>query len=358
MLHSVWQASQILLTLHSQSKHQKALEGQSALGGGALFSYDIEVEGARIPVDHYESNAQYAGTLVVVHGMSPKGKQDPRVSALCYALSKVGYRVIAPEIESIKQLTICPSQIDAIAKILLAIVNDQIITPSGRIGLMAPSFSGAMCLAAASLPVIKDRIAAVCAIGAFTEVDSVMRYLLNDDAADPYGRFIVLKKIVPLVCAEHSLFQGALDAAIQDNLNEVAFDEFSNAYNCYLSTLAEQDRQKIRRLFHDAVYREQLFSSSKSVLSEELKLLDIVQRVQDLSANVFLLHGSRDSVIPSDQSEKLFKQLIASKKKVELVVTPFISHGDTRFRFSQLPDIAKIVNGFAGYFRSVSNISA
>jgi pimeloyl-ACP methyl ester carboxylesterase len=352
MLHSVWQASQILWTLHSQASRK----GKGITKNKLCSSYDIDVQGLPIQVDHYEPNTQYTGTVVVIHGMSPKGKQDPRVSSLCFALSKVGYRVIAPDIDSIKQLIICPSQIDTIANILYEISNNASLTPSGKIGVLAPSFSGAMCLAAAALPDIKDRVKAVCAIGAFTEVDSVMSYLLNNGSADPYGRFIVLKKIVPLVCPEHGLFQGALDAAIQDNLNEIAFDEFTNAYNRYLSSLIESDRQKIRRLFHDAVYREQLFASSKIVLCEELKALDIVHRIEGLSANIFLLHGLADSVIPCQQSERLYQELKGLNKKAELVITPFLSHGDTQFRLSQLPDLARVVQGFASYFRSISHV--
>ncbi len=351
MLHSVWQASQILWTLHNQS----ILGEKGKQQNYQYTSYAINVNGLPLEVDHYEPSAQYSGTLVVVHGMSPKGKQDPRVSALCYALCKVGYRVIAPDIDTIKQLTICPSQIEVIANILYEIANDKTITPSGNIGVLAPSFSGAMCIAAAALPNIKNQIKAVCAIGAFTEVDSVISYLLSNGTADPYGRFIVLKKIVPLVCTENGLFQGALDAAIQDNLNAIDFNEFTNAYNRYLSSLVESDRQKIRRLFHDAVYREQLFNTSKNVLSDELKALDIVKRIEGLSASVFLLHGLADSVIPCEQSQKLYQELKSLKKKAELVITPFISHGDTQFRLSQLPDMARIVQGFASYFRSVSH---
>ena len=354
MLHSVWQASQILWTLHSQASSSS----EELTSNKLCCSYDIDVKGQLIEVDHYEPNTQYAGTVVVIHGMSPKGKQDPRISVLCYALSKVGYRVIAPDIESIKKLIICPSQIDAIANILFEIANDELMTPSGKIGVLAPSFSGAMCLAAASLPEIHDRVKAVCAIGAFTEVETVMSYLLNNGAADPYGRFIVLKKIVPLVCSENELFQKALDAAIEDNLNEISFDEFSNAYNRYLGSLTEPDRQKIRRLFHDSVYREQLFASSKLVLSEELKALDIIHRIEGLSAKVFLLYGFADAVIPCQQSERLYQELTGLKKQANLVITPFLSHGDTQFRLSQLPDIARVVQGFASYFRNVSYAGA
>lgn len=353
MFQSVWQASQILWTLYQQQVMSAGRERQAHY----CCSYQTEMNGEIVEFDHYEPLGSYLGTMVVIHGMSPKGKADPRISSLCQALSKVGYRVLAPDIESIKQLQICPSQINYIAQILELVVNDKTMTPSGNIGVLAPSFSGAMCLAAASFPTISDRIKAICAIGSFTEVDSVMSYLLSSRTADPYGRFIVLKKIVPLVCPENTLFLGALDAAIQDNLNEICFDEFTNAYHQYLSRVPESERQKIRRLFHDSDYRQQLFLSSKCALAQELKELDIINRVDNLSAKVFLLHGAMDSVIPCQQSERLYSQLKQLKKSAELVITPFISHGDTRFRMAQLPDVAKILYGFSLYFKSVSGIT-
>ncbi len=349
MLNAVWQASQVLWSLHREPEVMSR----------RCSAYDIEVKGTSVAVDHYEAEADYTGTMVVIHGMSPKGRRDPRVVQLCYALSKVGFRVLAPEVTSISELTICPSQIRSIADILHVISNNRQVTPSGNIGVLAPSFSGAMCLAAASFPEVKEKITAVCAIGTFTEVESVISYLLNDSNADPYGRFIILKKIVPLVCEvnDHSLFLGALDAAIRDNLNEIVFDEPTNEYHSYLKAETEQNQQKIHRLFNDITYREQLLSKGKVVLSEEINALNIVQHIHGLTANVFLLHGACDIVIPCDQSETLYRELKVLKKNSDLVITPFISHGDTQFRFHQIRDVGKLIKGFARYFRSIASLS-
>ncbi|MFD2231830.1 alpha/beta hydrolase family protein [Alkalimarinus sediminis] len=356
MLNSVWQATQILWSLHTQPEEASC----DQLSQERCDSYDITVKGQAISVDHYEEDNDYSGTLVVIHGMSPKGKRDPRVVQLCYALGKVGFRVISPEIVSISQLTICPSQIQSIADVMHVIARDQTITPSGKIGVLAPSFSGAMCLSAASLPELKSHISAVCAIGTFTDVVSVISYLLNDTNADPYGRFIVLKKIVPLVCEaeKQPLLLGALEAAIRDNLNEVAFDAPDNEYHRYLGNAPYEAQQHIHRLFNDLTYRDQLLTEGKVKLAEEIKALNILQHIHGLTANVFLLHGASDIVIPCNQSERLYRELKELKIQSNLVVTPFISHGDTRFHFHQIRDVAKIIQGFAGYFKSVANFAA
>ena len=277
--------------------------------------------------------------------------------ALCSALSQVGFRVLAPEIASIKALKIEAAQIKELAEIFLSIAEDRALTPTGKLGVLAPSFSGALSLAAASRPEVSDKIEAICAIGAFTQVDTVMSYLLQAQDADPYGRFIALKKIIPLVYPEDTLIQGALDAAIDDNINARTVDDLNNALNTYLQNIPQQDRQDILRLFQDAQYRESLFSRSKGIMSEELAAIDVMQNIAGLKARVFLLHGRDDNVIPCEQSERLYQQLKHLQKHVKLVVTPFIDHGDTAFHLRQVRDLARIIQGFSNYFRDLSRVS-
>lgn len=347
MLHSIWQAGKILWTLHAASELPVIMRKEMLL----VLAHKL------IEVDHYEPLITYRGTLVVVHGMSPKGKDDPRIVALCSALSQVGFRVLAPEISSIKALRIEASQVNELADIFQNIAEDAALTPSGKLGVLAPSFSGALSLAAASRPAVSGRIEAICAIGAFTQVDTVMSYLLLSQNADPYGRFIALKKIIPLIYPDDSLIQGALDAAIEDNLNARNIDDLNNALNTYLKKIPGQDREDILRLFQDAHYRESLFSRSKGILSDELAAIDVMQNIAGLKAKVFLLHGRDDTVIPCEQSERLYRQLKQLQKNVELVVTPFIDHGDTAFHLRQLRDVAKIIQGFSSYFRNLSRVS-
>lgn len=347
MFHSIWQAGKTLWTLHSQTD----------LASVQRTELLLVLEHSLLEMDCYEPQISYRGTLVVVHGMSPKGKDDLRIIALCAALSGVGFRVLAPEVASIKALKIEALQVNELAEIFQCLAEDSMLTPTGKIGVLAPSFSGAMSLAAASRPRVRDCIETICAIGAFTQVDTVMSYLLQAQNADPYGRFIALKKIIPIIYPEDTLMQCALDAAIEDNLNERRQDDLSNALNVYLQSLAEQDRAQIMRLFNDAPYRERLFSQSKQVLSVELAAIDVMQHIDGLKAKVFLLHGRDDSVIPCEQSERLYRQLKHLQKQVNLVVTPFIDHGDTAFHFAQLPDVARIIQGFSRYFRNLSSVS-
>ncbi len=335
-MRSAWQAAKMVWTLHR--------ENTSTLY--APETIQLNVKGELLDIDIYEPTVAYEGTIAVIHGMSPKGKSDPRIMTLCEALCQLGFRVVAPDVASIKALIIDPVQIELIAGIVNVLASNAMLTPSGRLALLAPSFSGAMCLAAAALPCVNDKIVSICAIGAFTEVDSVINYLLTNDTADPYGRYIVLKNVLPLIIQDDAAIQKALDAAIKDNLNEVSNVELQHC----LFMLTPEEQAQVNRVFHDGAYRTHLFQSSRPIIAEVLKAMNIVSRLDGLSAKVFLLHGKHDNVIPCGQSEMLYTHLKHLKKEADLVVTPFISHGDTQISCKLIPDLLSVINGFAYFF--------
>lgn len=357
-MRAAWQALNVMWTLHGEQA-----SGEKSARSELLYLEGSDIDSSCVSVDVYEPHIKPKGCIAVFHGMSPFGKDDSRIVTLCQSLCHVGFRVVSPDVQSIKTLKIDPRQIDLVADILSALVDQSHLCSSGRLSVLAPSFSGAMCLAAAADERVKDRIISVCAIGAFTEVDSVMNYLLTDTDADPYGRYIVLKKIIPMVMEakvnENCLaLQQALDAAIQDNINETTLLDIENkpepgsniTLGQCIDQLSQSEASLVHRVLSDSQYRELLFSKAKTPLSEELEALDIVSRLDDLSAKVFLLHGAADNVIPCGQSELLYRKLREMKKDVDLVVTPFISHGDTCFSLRQVFDVWRIVKGFSFFF--------
>jgi len=342
-MRSAWQAAKMIWTLHSESvSNTRSPE-----------SIQLDVVGELHDIDIYEPTVKYQGTIAVIHGMSPKGKSDPRIMILCQAFCQLGFRVVAPDVASVKALIINPAQIEAIADIINVLASNTTLTPGGRLGLLAPSFSGGMCLAAAALPCVNDKIISICTIGAFTEVDSVINYLLTNDLADPYGRYILLKNILPLVFQNDVAIQKALDAAIKDNLNEVTNVELQHC----LFMLTPEEQTQANRVLHDGAYRTQLFQSSRPILSEALKAMNIVSRLEGLTAKVFLLHGKYDNVIPCDQSEMLYSHLKHLKKEADLVVTPFISHGDTHFSCKLVLDLMNLIKGFTFFFNDLKQLT-
>lgn len=342
MWQSWWQAGRMLWNL-CRAPAETPTKGE-------FRTCELEAGEGRFSLDLYEPLSVYKGTLAVIHGMSPKGKADKRIQALCQALSGLGYRVVAPEIESIRKLQICPSQIDKISHILIGIANDRSMSPSGQIGVFAPSFSGGLCLAAASQPSVRERITAICTIGAFSEIESVMHYLLGNPLADSYGCFIALKKIVPLVCENPGYLQEVLDAAINDNLSPQPSQELASR----LLLMTKEQRHTSEKCLNDPAHRLTMFEQARKHLTDEFRVFDVVSMVEPLSARVLLIHGKSDNVINPVESVQLYAVLKSIRKQAHLVITPFLTHGDSVFNLRAVSDVVKIMRGFAWFFEAFS----
>jgi len=63
-----------------------------------------------------------------------------------------------------------------------------------------------------------------------------------------------------------------------------------------------------------------------------------------------LIHGAGDRVIPFDESIKVYNRLVLRGKKLRLLITPLISHGDVRLSVSMLVDVLKLISAFAFFF--------
>ena len=346
-MRSVLKAAQLMWTLHRNLlAEQNSAQLHTLKIGRTHYRYAL-----------YGPHVRCKGTIAVVHGMSPKGIDDPRIVVLSQALSQAGYRVVVPEIHAIKALQIDARQVQCLAEVLHAIACTPALSPSGKISVLAPSFSGGLSIAAAARPELREQVTAICAIGAFTHVDSVMNYLLTNQNADQYGMYIVLKKILPLVSTHTAVLEKALDAAIADNLgaDETQLNAQAASLQSYLATLTDHDRQAVQQILDNADYRLQLFELSRKAMAEEIRQLDIASQIDDLHARVFLLHGQEDKVIPSSQSRLLHRKLKQHRKDVNLVISPFISHGDTRFSLMRLYDVVRLVNGFAFFLQAMEH---
>lgn len=329
---------------------------------GPTHTQWLECEGGhQVPLDVYEPAARYRGTIVVVHGMTIEGHRDDRIISLAHSLTRGGFRVAAPNLSCIQALQISDRQIGHIAQVVEAILAERALCPTGRVSLLAPSFSGSLSLSAACQPSINRHVDAVCAIGAFGQVESVMQFLLADDEADPYGRYIVLKKLLPATTdASRKYLFDALDAAIHDNIQAsrvlrqpAAFSGAPERLSTALSGMSADERSHVEKLLGDKHLRLKVLEEATPALSEEFRMLNVATHLENLEARVFLLHGSGDRVIPSQQSEQLSHQIRHHNKAGSLLVSPLLSHADTALNLKLLGDVWRMVNGFAYYFRHV-----
>lgn len=305
-----------------------------------------------IRLDSFSPERHAPTPIVFLHGMSPLGIDDPRQINAVAALASAGFKVLCPAIDAIRQLRIRRESVALFKEIVLKILASNHLSPTGRISLFAPSFSGAICLRVAAEPLFRDKIQAVCAVGTLAGLRRSIEFLLTNDA-DPYARDIVLSNYLPKI-NKYKRIASVFYASALDNWHTSAAKipalqaKFSTHQRAtkMLAGLTQRERKVYEDLVADRELRERIFTELESYMAREFRAYDVAAVASKIIAPVFLLHGKHDNVIPPLESEELAPKL----RQCRLVVSPFIGHSDARVSPRLMGDVYRLIAGFAWYF--------
>lgn len=306
--------------------------------------------GPPLETDVYEGRGGGRGALLFVHGMSRRAHRDPRQIAACRALAAAGYRVIAPRVPSLAALQLCERLSDDLAEATLAAVERPDLGAGAPLGLFSVSFSAAACLVAAARPELRGRVAAVCAIGTFSDGLGWARWLMSSSGEDDYGRLVLLRNFAPLALDAGPGVLAGLDAAIADHHAEPGALAWPEA----LARLSGEERALLLRLREDRALGLEVLERA-----DALGRLDVLRRINPvdaaprLSVPVTLLHGASDPVIPAQESRDLHALLRAGGAPSRLVVTRLLTHGDTARGPRALLESFALIRAFAHYFGAI-----
>ena len=299
---------------------------------------------ADILVDRYTPSGPVRGTVVFIHGMSVLGREDPRIRQLAVALSTTGLQVLVPELPSIRNLRIERVQPSEVQATLEKLASDKDLMTTRQFALMAVSFSGVFALRAAESKTLGARISALCLIGGYYDVERVSDFLVTAKRADPYGRMLMVRSYFSEVEVENDVFHQHLERCIQNNAKE---HEGWNLRSLLDETDAEQER--LWQLLSDCGQRQRFLQKVIHAFGDDWSGYRVNLNFTNSKTPVFLLHGRGDRVIPPGESRRLSSQMSEQGIPNYLCITRFLSHGDSAIRLSQLPELYRLLRGFAWF---------
>jgi len=279
--------------------------------------------------------------IVLLHGMSVMGIDDPRQLAAVNALCAAGFRVICPELQEIRDLKIRSESVQTFIDFLQVMRKDRDLAPNGRFALFAPSFSGAIILRAAAHESLRQSISAVCCIGAMSGIRGSMENIFLGQGVDPYARFVVLSNYLPF-SAKYKKFARVFKALALDNWHRT-----ENHSEREFARLKTAERRLALKIRDDDSLRAKIIAELMPRMEKELAAYGVLAVASRIISPTFLLHGADDDVIPPAESCELALRLESQM----LVVSPFIGHADTKVSVLQIADILKLISGFAYFFR-------
>ncbi|MDP1595322.1 MAG: hypothetical protein Q8S46_02180 [Methylotenera sp.] len=297
--------------------------------------------------------------IVAVPGAVPQGKDDPRFVAFATTLARAGFAVLAPDLDGFRQLRIRPSNIREISDAFGYLASRPELTPGGRAGMFAFSYSVGPAVLAALEDDIREKVRFVVGLGGYHDLPRAMRffttgwlehagkqhYLMPDDT----GRMVLVYSSLDYLAEGNG--NAALDRRVFDQMVALR----SRNAEADLTALASQLSAAAKSVYALAVNSDPkrfpaLLTQLPAAMQADIKHLDLARHdLKPLKARLILVHGKNDNLIPYPESLALAAAAPEKQSRVYLIhrvighVDLSISHlFSWRFWSEDLPDLWRL----------------
>lgn len=310
------------------------------------------IEDKHFVFKHYcPFKAKSSKSIILFPGFSVHGYKDVRLSVLAKSIAGCGYNVFIPQIESIETLTISEDTLEDMAQIIEFISKKVNYAYSGKIGVLAPSFSGGMLLNTIAKNKLQHAVSSICTIGTFANLESTLSFILNNNQTDDYARNILLKNFIDYSSLPNKeTLKNLLTDAIEDN----GFKRKEAVLPLKLSKLDTDVKLQWHNLNQNIEFRKSLFIDIKKKSPALKKLensLNVIKSVNLYSTPLVLIHGKNDDVIPSNESVQIHQMRSEKLLPTYLCITDLLSHGDATISVSKIKEIWHLAGAFSYFFK-------
>ena len=230
--------------------------------------------------------------IVLVHGLSSAGKDDPRLRDAAALLARAGWAVAVPTLDGLTVLRLRPEDAGAVSATVLA------LRAAGyrRVALLGISLGAGPALLAAADPAMAAGLSAVLALGGYASAVELLRYTLTgayayDDAA---GRRPVLEDAIAQFARANRELVDEPGRRLVDNRDPAAVDAL-------VRDLPERTRDLLDALSPGRV-------------------------IPGLRAPLFLIHGREDPAVPFTESLRLAAAARAAGRPVRVAIVGTVGH--------------------------------
>ncbi|MGH9747141.1 MAG: hypothetical protein ACRD59_13665 [Candidatus Acidiferrales bacterium] len=292
--------------------------------------------------------------IVVLPGIHHLGINDPRFVNFSRALAGSGFAVLTPVLSALADYHVDTASIATIGA-SPAWLERRLGT--GKITVIALSFSGGLALLAACDPQYAAHMRALVLFGGYDNLERVSRFLATGQEEFPDGRVVPAEAhdygASVFVYAHLPQFFDAKDIpAAHEALKYWLWEEPQNAQP-WLEKVSPPGRTILDALLARRIdlVRPQLLGAIHADAAE-LADLSPAGHVANLSIPVYILHGATDTVIPPAESLWLEKDVPRDELRAVLI-TPAFTHVDPQHHASWSDEL-RLVHFIAGVLREAN----
>jgi len=256
--------------------------------------------------------------LVLVHGLSPAGKDDARLREAAVLLARSGWAVAVPTVDGLTVLRLRPDDAAAVS----ASVRALRAAGYPHVAVLGVSLGAGPALLAAADPAVAGSVSAVLALGGYARTVELLRYTLTGAYAlgDLSGRAPVQEAAIAQFARANAELVDAAGARLVDNRDPAAFDRLVDA-------LPRSTRELLEALSPD-------------------------RALAGLRAPLFLIHGRRDPAVPFTESLRLQAAARAAGRPVRAAIVGAVGHVEAGRRADDLGDLARLWATFYAFRRT------
>jgi dipeptidyl aminopeptidase/acylaminoacyl peptidase len=249
--------------------------------------------GRPVAADLYSRRAMRRPSgLVLVHGLSPPGKDEPRLRQAAALLARAGWAVAVPTVDGLTRMRLRPDDAGAVVAAVEAL-RDAGYAPVAILGISLGAGPG---LLAAGDPLISPSVSAVLALGGYASTVELLRYTLTGAF-----RFEALRGHRPP--------------------DEGAIAEFARANG---DLLDDPGHRLIRNRDPEALDRlvAALPLSTRSLLDD----LSPAEKLERIHARLFLVHGRDDPAVPFTETLRLARAAEGLGRPARVAIVGGVGH--------------------------------
>ena len=289
-----------------------------------------EVAGRAHEGDLYLPGEPARAALVLVPGVTPEGKDDPRLVSFAKGLARARFVVLVPDIENLKVLKVSASDARNIGDAVQYLAASPEVPSDFPLGIVAVSYAVGPAVLAALRH--KERpVDFLVAIGGYYDMEAMIAFTTTGFyrdggswrrlAANAYGKWIFLQSNADRLA--DPVDRDALAAMAARKLRDPDADIDDLAARLGPEGRAVHDLLRNRVPERVAT----LLDALPLAIRDEIHALNLARQALDgLTARVILVHGRDDSVVPFGESRALAAAF--SPGQAELFLVDSLAHVD------------------------------
>lgn len=305
--------------------------------------------------DVYAVRAPPKASMILIPGVAPGGRNDPRLVAFAGVLARARFEVFVPEVEGMRQFQVSAADSRVLADSILYMAERH---PERPLGIVALSFALGPSVLALFEPGVDSHADFVLAIGGYYDLEQALIYFTTGhyrsrpDEPWRHRRLNGWGKWAFVLANAHHV-ENQQDREILRRLAERKIQSPRENFRIDVSDLADRLGPEGRSIYalmtnEDPEQVAALVEALPKKVRDEIRALDLSRKPLDsLDVEFILVHGRNDPVIPSTQSVA-FAEAVGTER-AHLYLIDGLDHVDP-----EMPDLKDSVTLIQAVYRLLS----